>query len=115
MEIEGRLNLTPSSQIICDFISPEKEAALLNRYRIVVMIWNNYESTNELQFLMRKIRNSISHFRYEIHTNNILLKDVHNNKQVFRVSMPAHHLLNLTIDFIQIINEFLVSNKLIEK
>ncbi len=95
-----------------------------DRYQMIIMLWENFycdgeKKVHNLRNLVNKIRNSISHFRYKITGPNILLQDGRvNNKnefnQNFRISLPAHKLLNLTVDFTSLMSDYLKENNLID-
>jgi len=100
------------------------ENDFIDRYQMIIMLWENFycdgeKKVHNLRNLVNKIRNSISHFRYKITGPNILLQDgrVNNNNefnQNFRISLPAHQLLNLTVDFTSLMSDYLKENNLID-
>ena len=100
------------------------ENDFIDRYQMIIMLWENFycdgeKKVHNLRNLVNKIRNSISHFRYKITGLNILLQDGRvNNKnefnQNFRISLPAHQLLNLTVDFTSLMSDYLKENNLID-
>ena len=100
------------------------ENDFIDRYQMIIMLWENFycdgeKKVHNLRNLVNKIRNSISHFRYKITGPNILLQDGRvNNKnefnQNFRISLPAHQLLNFTVDFTSLMSDYLKENNLID-
>ena len=105
-------------------LSLKSDMDFVNRYMMIIMLWENiFESEGKefsqhnLESLVNKIRNSISHFRYTITGSNILFQDGFINKngfqQNFRVSIPAYQFLQLTLDFSSLMSDFLKDNNLI--
>jgi len=107
---------------IGNLLNLKNENDLLGRYQMIIMVWENNKKKNkkinDLQYLVGKIRNSISHFRYEITGPNILLKDGYIKKkkfnQNFRVSLPVNSMLNLTIEFVSIMSDVIKDSNLID-
>lgn len=102
---------------IGNLLNLKNENDLLGRYHMIIMVWNKNKN-NDLQYLVGKIRNSISHFRYKITGPNILLTDGYMKNgefnQNFRVSLPVNKMLNLTIEFVSIMSDVIKDKNLID-
>lgn len=136
------MNLVRSHELLNRFVkehqkdlydSIEKKLNLRNdndfviRYTMIIMLWENifddtgkeYDQHN-LENLVNRLRNSISHFRYKITGgSNILFQDGYYSKkngfqQNFRVSIPANKFLQLTLDFSSLMSDYLKDNNLID-
>jgi hypothetical protein len=135
------MTLVRSHELINRFVKEHQESLYSNiekklnlksdqdflvRYNMIIMLWDNiFDDTGKefnqhtLEHLVNKIRNSISHFRYTITGSNILFQDGYHKKtegfqQNFRVSIPAHQFLQLTLDFSSLMSDYLKDNNLID-
>jgi hypothetical protein len=96
----------------------------LNKYSIKIIDskvpenWVNSDDYIKVFGLISNLRNSISHWRYDIRPDGILNvtdRKNENSEDNFHIEIPYHQLLNLTQYLISLIHDYLNINDRIEK
>lgn len=78
-----------------------------------ILLYNN--DTQKLNYFVKKIRNSVSHYRYDTNIDNITLTDINPNSNdiEMKCSLKYSDFLNFCADYGTIINESLIKKRII--
>lgn len=93
---------------------------VLSKFGVIIIdgklpgIWKNKSDSEKFFGFLSNIRNSISHWRYELIATTIILKDRPNKTSPdnFHIEMQYHQLLNFTDATVSTIHDYLMSKRI---
>ncbi|TYB72675.1 hypothetical protein ES676_10905 [Bizionia saleffrena] len=78
-----------------------------------ILLYNN--DSQKLNYFINKLRNSVSHYRYDTDIDNIILTDINpnNNDIEMKCSLKYSDFLNFCADYGTIVNDTLIKKRII--